>query len=162
MSTTPWPHRQRILRALGVVPCVLRERADAAHAVAPADVVSPVADAATGAARCVLVLPAGCPHRADAILERAAASFGPLCRPLARVEVADDQPAGPVPEAAVYLAFGEAQAHALGRALPAAVMAQADVVLLDLPQTLLQAGGKRRLWQALGRLRRQRRDATGG
>ena len=36
-----------------------------------------------------------------------------------------------VPAAKAYLVFGEAQAHALGRALPAAVMQRAQIVLAD-------------------------------
>ena len=62
---------------------------------------------------------------------------------------------GDVPEALAYLVFGEAQAHALGRALPAAVMHQAQIVLADEPAWCWRsAGAKRRLWSALRSLRR--------
>ena len=54
-----------------------------------------------------------------------------------------------------YLVFGDAQAHALGRALPAAVMSQALIVLADEPKLVLaDAAAKRRLWNALRSVRR--------
>jgi len=60
-----------------------------------------------------------------------------------------------VPPVRAYLVFGQAQAHALGRELPAAVMNQAQIVLADEPsQVLANGGGKRRLWTALRQLRR--------
>ena len=60
-----------------------------------------------------------------------------------------------VPHAPAYLVFGQAQAHALGRALPASVMRDAHIVLADTPAEILaQANSKRRLWQALRTLRR--------
>ena len=60
-----------------------------------------------------------------------------------------------VPHAPAYLVFGQAQAHALGRALPAQVMRDAHIVLADAPADILaQSVAKRRLWQALRTLRR--------
>jgi hypothetical protein len=73
----------------------------------------------------------------------------------ARVTVKDGQLAGDVPEARAYLVFGEAQAHALGRTLPPAVMHRAQIVLADEPALVLtRADAKRRLWSALRTLRR--------
>jgi len=67
-----------------------------------------------------------------------------------------------VPEAQAYLVFGEAQAHALGRALPAAVMHQAQIVLADEPALVLtSADAKRRLWNALRSVRRALAAAGG-
>jgi hypothetical protein len=58
--------------------------------------------------------------------------------------------------------FGEAQAHALGRGLPVAVLQRAQIVLVDdLAQVLAEAGAKRRLWGALRRLRRTLATAGG-
>lgn len=60
-----------------------------------------------------------------------------------------------VPEARAYLVFGEAQAHALGRKLPAAVLHRAQIVLADEPALVLtSAAAKRRLWNALRSVRR--------
>jgi ABC-type lipoprotein export system ATPase subunit len=62
---------------------------------------------------------------------------------------------GDVPEARAYLVFGEAQAHALGRALPAAALHRAQIMLADEPATVLtSAAAKRRLWNALRNVRR--------
>ena len=72
-----------------------------------------------------------------------------------RVTVSGGQLAAGVPEARAYLVFGEAQAHALGRTLPAAAMHQAQIVLADEPALILTSGSaKRRLWSALRSLRR--------
>ncbi len=147
-------HRRRLLRALGVTPYALRTATPAAVSPGAAPAVGPAAGTVSGA-RCVLVLPHDCGQQVLAVLERALASFGALLQPSACIMVADDgQVAGDIPAAPAYLVLGERQAHALGRSLPADVMAGAEVVLLDLPQALLQAGGKRRLWQALCGLRR--------
>jgi hypothetical protein len=63
----------------------------------------------------------------------------------------------------VYLVFGQAQAHALGRELPAAVMSEAHIALVDEPGPLLfGADGKRRLWAALRQARRALGRARGG
>lgn len=144
-------HRRRLLHAMGVTPYALRVRAGGDEPVVAEHA------AATGGAEevgCVLMLPGGYDRRQLAVLEQAMRSLGAGFAPAVHVTVVDGQPSGPVPAASAYLAFGEAQAHALGRNLSAEVMAAADVVLLDQPQTLLQADGKRRLWQALGGVRR--------
>ena len=52
------------------------------------------------------------------------------------------------------VAFGQAQAHALGRELPSAVLNAAQIVLADEPAVLLAGAAKRRLWTALRQLRR--------
>jgi len=60
-----------------------------------------------------------------------------------------------VPRAPAYLVFGQAQAHALGRALTAEAMHDAHIVLADAPAEILaQAAAKRRLWLAMRTLRR--------
>ena len=104
---------------------------------------------------CVAVLPQGCSARELDLLGRALATCGAALARAARVTVSDGQLAADVPEARAYLVFGEAQAHALGRALPAAAMHQAQIVLADEPALLLtSAGAKRRLWNALRSVRR--------
>lgn len=104
---------------------------------------------------CVMVLRAGCHTRELDLLGRALGSGGARLARAARVIVCDGQLAAEVPVAKAYLVFGEAQAHALGRGLPAAVMQQAQIVLVDeLAQVLRDAAAKRRLWIALRTLRR--------
>jgi ABC-type lipoprotein export system ATPase subunit len=72
-----------------------------------------------------------------------------------RILVREGSPTAAVPPVRAYLVFGQAQAHALGRELPAAVMNQAQIVLADEPRQALASGaGKRRLWTALRQLRR--------
>ncbi len=141
-------HRSRVLRALGLTPWVRRAMPGGSAAGMPQ------ADAAAGVA-CVVVLPAGCSTRELDLLGRALTAGGALLARAARVSVSGAQLATPVPEARAYLVFGEAQAHALGRCLPAAVMQQAQIVLADEPALVLtRADAKRRLWSALRSLRR--------
>ena len=141
-------HRARVLRALGVTPWVRR--------TAASDTAEPVAASNTGAGvTCVVVLPQGCSTRELDLLGRAFNAFGVMLARAARVTVQDGQLAGVVPEARAYLVFGEAQAHALGRALSPAVMHRAQIVLADEPALVLtRADAKRRLWSALRTLRR--------
>lgn len=140
-------HRARLLRALGVTPWVQR-----AAPMPPAVVPAPLTDVPAGA--CVVVLPAGCEPRALDLLGRALTAFGPALARAARIEVRDGQLATP-PLARAYLVFGETQARALGRELPAAVLNQAHIVLADEPAGIHADGaGKRRLWNALRSLRR--------
>ena len=139
-------HRTRVLRALGVVPW--RRRAMAA--VEP--VAQPVTMELPSSTSVVVVLPQGCTVRELDLLGRALCAFGPNLARAARIEVTD---ATQVPHAQAYLVFGQAQAHALGRALPADVMRDAHIVLADAPNELLsQAASKRRLWHALRSMRR--------
>jgi ABC-type phosphate/phosphonate transport system ATPase subunit len=56
--------------------------------------------------------------------------------------------------------FGQAQAHALGRALPADAMRSAHIVLADLPADLFDPAAKRRLWHTLRGLRRALATST--
>lgn len=145
------PHRERVLRALGVTPWVRRTVASSAPEPEAASVdVAP----AIVAGDCVVVLPAGCSPRELDLIGRALMTCGPAVARAARIEVSNGRL--PVtPEARAYLVFGEAQAHALGRELPAATLSQAHIVLADEPSSVLNSGaGKRRLWNALRALRR--------
>ncbi len=145
-------HRARVLRALGVTPWVRRAAPGLSVDVA-ASVPSSTAPGADVV--CVVVLPQGCSTRELDLLGRALNACGAMLARAARVTVSDGQLAADVPAAAAYLVFGEAQAHALGRALPAGVMQRAQIVLADEPALVLtSAGAKRRLWSALRNLRR--------
>ncbi|MES2312937.1 MAG: hypothetical protein V4566_11615 [Pseudomonadota bacterium] len=145
-------HRDRVLRALGVTPWVRRTAPEL-----PAGAIEsnpPMADTDAGVA-CVVVLPEGCSTRELDLLGRALNACGAALARAARVTVRGGQLAADLPEARAYLVFGEAQAHALGRTLPAAAMHQAQIVLADEPALVLtSAGAKRRLWSALRNLRR--------
>ncbi|GAA0692448.1 hypothetical protein FHW84_000264 [Dyella sp. SG562] len=149
-------HRSRVLRALGVTPWVRRD--------APSMPSTPTDDAPaaeTAAGHCVVLLPAGCEPRALDLLGRALTAFGPALARAARIEVRDGRLAA-VPLAKAYLVFGEAQAHALGRELPAAMLQQAHIVLADEPGAVHGSGaGKRRLWTALRSLRRALAETAG-
>ncbi|MEO9215203.1 MAG: hypothetical protein ABI227_06095 [Rhodanobacter sp.] len=145
-------HRDRVLHALGVTPWV--RRAAAALPVNMAGSNPLMVDTASGIA-CVVVLPEGCSTRELDLLGRALNACGAALARAARVTVRGGQLAADVPEARAYLVFGEAQAHALGRTLPAAAMHQAQIVLADEPALVLtSAAAKRRLWSALRSLRR--------
>jgi hypothetical protein len=113
-------------------------------------------------AACVVVLPQDCSARELDLVGRALNACGAALARAARVTVSGGQLAAGVPEAQAYLVFGEAQAHALGRALPAAVMHQAQIVLADEPALVLtSADAKRRLWNALRSVRRALAAAGG-
>lgn len=103
----------------------------------------------------MVILPEVCSTRALDLLGRAFNACGaPLAR-APRIRARGGELAGDVPEARVYLVFGDAQAHALGRALSSVVMNQAHILLADDPALVLtNAGAKRRLWSALRSLRR--------
>jgi hypothetical protein len=145
--------RTRLLRALGVTSWVQR----AARSTPPGDPASAtmtLPDLAAGVA-CVVVLPDGCSTRELDLLGRLLNACGATLARAARVRVIDGQLAADVPQAHAYLVFGEAQAHALGRTLPAAAMHRAQIVLADpLSLVLTSADAKRRLWSALRSLRR--------
>lgn len=149
VAATP-AHRTRVLRALGLTPWVRRMRM-AAAAPTPAPEF-----AATGpGVACVVVLPEQCTARELDLLGRALSAGGAWLARSARVRVKAGQLAADVPAAQAYLVFGEAQAHALGRVLPTAVMNQALIVLADEPELVLgSSAAKRRLWSALRSLRR--------
>lgn len=153
-SRGPVSRRTRVLRELGVTPWVRRETANplpAEVASAPAPSMAP----APSPASCVVLLPEGCAARELDLLGRALAAYGPEVARAGRIPVKDGRPAAAVPAVRAYLVFGQAQAHALGRELPAAVMNQAQIVLADEPREVLASGaGKRRLWTALRQLRR--------
>ncbi len=152
-------HRDRVLRALGVTPWVRRAMPDLLPGLAESNPL--MMDAAAGIA-CVVVLPEGCSTRELDLLGRALNACGAALARAARITVSDGQLAADLPEARAYLVFGEAQAHALGRGLPAAAMHQAQIVLADEPALVLtSAGAKRRLWSALRSLRRALATAGG-
>jgi hypothetical protein len=146
-------HRARVLRALGLVPWV-RRAASAPPAARGATVASAHGDDAPGS--CVVVLPDGCATRELDLLGRTFGACGAWLARAARVSVnASGELAQEPPSARAYLVFGETQAHALGRSLPAEVMQRAQIVLVDEPSHVLShAASKRRLWIALRTLRR--------
>ncbi|WP_250625137.1 hypothetical protein [Pinirhizobacter soli] len=145
--------RQReVNRLLGLSPVRLRARGPMMADSATPAAGEPAADM-SGAA-CVLILPAGCSPSALDMLGRAVQAYGPTLARAARIEVRDGR-LPDVPAARAYLAFGSEQAQALGRELPAAVLAAAEVVLVDSPTTLQgDAAAKRRLWTAMRTVRR--------
>lgn len=148
-------HRQRILQALGVMPLALRRR--------QATMVEPPENHAMGtigSTPCVLVMPEGGTERQQRLVMQAMQALGGGFARAPRMTVKAGELDEPVPPASAYLVFGESQARALGRSLPTAVMAAAEVLLLDEPQTLLEAAGKRRLWQAVSGLRRHWRETA--
>jgi hypothetical protein len=155
---TDTTHRARVLRALGMVPWVRR--------AAPAPVTQDAMASsqhhdAPGA--CVVILPGGCDTRELDLLGRALGACGAWLARAARVSVnAAGELAEAPPAARAYLVFGETQAHALGRSLPAEVMQRAQIVLVDEPsQVLSQAASKRRLWTAVRTLHRALAGVTG-
>lgn len=141
-------HRGDVLRALGITSWRLRQP------VAPG-MPAPTGDVAGDTARCVVLLPAIVGTRELDLLGRALTAAGAALARAARIRVpADANADAAVPPAAAYLACGEAQAHAIGRSLPAQATAAAQIVLVDPPDRLLHdAGAKRRLWIALRTLR---------
>ncbi|GLQ50195.1 DNA polymerase III subunit psi [Dyella flava] len=142
-------HRSRVLQALGVVPWRRRALAAVPEAAETAAVAESISSADV-----VIVLPPGSAVRELDLLGRALYAFGPQLARAARVEASDSETMQ-VPHAKAYLVFGQAQAHTLGRALPADVMRDAHIVLADAPAEVLgQAAAKRRLWQALRSVRR--------
>jgi len=148
-------HRERVLRALGVTPWVRRTAANRPVGMAQPEPASGVVAGTTAGADCVVVLPAGCSTRELDLLGRALSAGGPMLARAARITVSDGQLAANVPRARAYLVFGEAQAHVLGRDLPAAALHRAQIVLADEPALVLtRADAKRRLWSALRSLRR--------
>jgi hypothetical protein len=150
-SREPLSRRTRVLRVLGVTPWVRRRVVGA-----PAENATlPDAVPAVSPASCVVLLPEGCGARELDLLGRALAAFGAELARAGRILVKDGRPTATVPAVRAYLVFGQAQAHALGRELPAAAMNQAQIVLADEPHEVLASGaGKRRLWMALRQLRR--------
>jgi len=152
-------HRARVLRALGMVPWV-RRVAPAPLATQDIAVAATHGDDAPGA--CVVVLPGGCATRELDLLGRTFGACGAWLARAARVSVNAGELAGEPPAARAYLVFGETQAHALGRSLPAEVMQRAQIVLVDEPsQVLAYAASKRRLWTAVRTLHRALAGVTG-
>ncbi len=155
-------HRARVLRALGVTPWQRRPAPAAAAAEADPEYADATAAGTAAGVACVVVLPQDCSARELDLVGRALNACGAALARAARITVSGGQLAAGVPEARAYLVFGEAQAHALGRTLPAAVMNQAQIVLADEPALVLSsAGAKRRLWNALRSVRRALAAAGG-
>ena len=151
-------HRLRVLRALGITPWARRAPG---VAMPRTDTANGPAWSAASRGACVIVLGQGNGTRELDLLGRALNACGPALARAARVTASAGQLAD-VPAAAIYLVFGEAQAHALGRYLPVAVLQSSDVVLVDeLTQVLTDAGAKRRLWGALRRVRQTLAAAAG-
>lgn len=147
--SVPAGHRARVLQALDITPWVRRSAPVMAGATA-----QPERSLASDVA-CVVVLPEQCSTRELDLIGRALNACGAGLARAARIRVRAGQLGADVPGAAAYLVFGEAQAHALGRSLPVAVMQQAQIVLADEPALVLSsAAAKRRLWSALRSLRR--------
>ncbi|MDQ6646410.1 MAG: hypothetical protein M3Y93_04135 [Pseudomonadota bacterium] len=147
-TNRPAGHRARILRALGVMPWLRRS-------VAPVVNSESSTSATTADVGCVVILPEVCTTRELDLLGRALNACGASIARAPRIRARGGELTDDVPEARVYLVFGDAQAHALGRALPSAVMNQAQILLADDPALVLtHAGAKRRLWSALRSLRR--------
>lgn len=144
--------RTAVLHALGLTPWVLRApAAQSAAGIAPMD--APPADVSP--VSCVVLVPAGAPPRAMDLLGRALSACGAELARAGRISVSDGRLSAPVPHAPVYLVFGQAQAHALGRELPAGVMSAAHIAMADEPEQLLAAAeSRRRLWSALRQVRR--------
>lgn len=156
MAAVPLDSRRRAaLQAMGITPWAMRARAEAAAQSFAEEPDAAPARAAQPSGRCVVLLPAGADARALDLLGRALTACGAEIARAGRIRVADGQLSETVPHASVYLVFGQAQAHALGRELPAAVMSDAHIALVDEPGPLLfGAEGKRRLWAALRQARR--------
>ncbi|GAB3031520.1 hypothetical protein GCM10027285_12850 [Oleiagrimonas citrea] len=156
--------RHERLRALGVTPYRLRSSRDAAAAPESALVAAePVAvgTAATNSSNavvpCVLLLPSACSPRTLDLIGRCMHAFGADFARAPRLAVGESGTLDTPPVARAYLAFGDAQARALGHVLDAEVMRAAEIVLLDAPDALHAGGAKQRLWQALKALRRRLR-----
>ena len=148
LAQTSLAHRERVLRALGVTPWVRRVSGQ------PDVVAESAGPSAVSSGECVVLLPAGCSPRELDLVGRALMACGAALARAPRFEVSNGQLPS-APEARAYLVFGEAQAHALGRELPAAALSRAHIVLADEPAGILaSAAGKRRLWNALRSLRR--------
>lgn len=150
--------RDRMLRALGVVPMALRvsRRPPVVSAPSPMPVALavPVPAASDERITLLLLLPAGsaADARQQALLRAAVA-----CLPAAlqRAPWLEVDAAVPPPRARAYLAFGQEALQALGRALSAAEQQAVCVIGVEAPALLLaEPARKRGLWRALKTLRR--------
>lgn len=151
-QSVPGSHRTRVLQALDITPWV--RRAPPRETPGDGTAAQPLAGAGSDVA-CVVVLPEQCSARELDLIGRALSACGAGIARAARIRTSHGQLGTDVPEAPAYLVFGEAQAHALGRSLPVAVMQRAQIVLADEPALVLgSAAAKRRLWSALRSLRR--------
>jgi hypothetical protein len=151
VAAPPAAHRRRVLDALGVTPYVLRGRSGE-RATAQETHGSPVA--ATATASCVTVIPESTTDRQRRLLASAMQALGSDFARAACIVASDGGLREPPPDAAVYVAFGQAAREALQGHQP-----QGEVLVLDAPDALLQPKGKRQLWQVLRAWRRRSRTA---
>lgn len=153
--------RDRVLRALGVMPMTLRVPRRSPASIPPSVASAPPPAAADEriALLLLLLLPAGtaADARQHALLRAAVAC---LPAPLQRAPWLEVDAAVPPPRARAYLAFGHEALQALGRTLSAAEQRAACVVGVDAPALLLaEPARKRSLWRALKTLRRALAEA---
>lgn len=144
--------RARILRALGVTAYRLRTHAVDETSPLPDEI--PMVTAVAGAVALVTLLPAQADARHLDLVGHALQSFGAHFARAPRIRVASGRAMQAIPPAHIYLVFGRDQAQALGREVPAAQVDAAQVLLVDAPEQLQCANGKRELWRALKRARR--------
>lgn len=151
--------RDRVLRALGVVPMTLRVPRRSPAPIPPSVASAPPPAAADERIALLLLLPAGtaADARQHALLRAAVAC---LPAPVQRAPWLEVDAAVPPPRARAYLAFGHEALQALGRTLSAAEQRAACVVGVDAPALLLaEPARKRSLWRALKTLRRALAEA---
>jgi len=145
-------HRARVLCTLGFVPWARRVRPEAEREAGAAGTKGLQSPPVTGTA-CVVVLAQDCSPAALDLLGRAMHAGGPLLARAGRIQMRAGKLDG-VPAAASYLVFGEAQAEALRRSLPAALAASTSIMVVDeLAKVLAEGRAKQRLWVALRGLR---------
>lgn len=152
--------RQRFLRALGVVPLVLRVPVDvAAVPPSPRPAVPPVAAPVVRSVVCV-VLPDAAPTSRDAVAKMFAA-IGIDAGVIRWLAATTDHLDAPPPDALAYVAFGHAATRALGAALPSARREAATVVVVASEPAAWRAqpGLRRAVWSALRPLRHAWRTA---
>lgn len=145
--------RDRVLRALGVMPMTLRVPRRSPASIPPSVASAPPPAAVDERIALLLLLPAGtaADPRQHALLRAAVAC---LPTPVQRAPWLEVDAAVPPPRARAYLAFGHEALQALGRTLSAAEQQAACVVGVDAPALLLaEPARKRSLWRALKTLR---------
>lgn len=128
--------RLQQLQAMGIQPWRLRRP--------PAEVQPALAESGVG---CVVLVPVDCDLRIRDLLARALQAAGPVLARAGCISMNPAQMSAPPPAAAYLLLDGRLEA-AVAAARPQAVRHG-----LDHPQQLLDAQGKRRLWQCLRAIR---------
>lgn len=146
--------RDRALRALGVVPMVLRVPRRPPASIPLLTPAAPAAAVVDERITLLLLLPAGtaADARQQALL-RAAVACLPV--PVQRAPWLEVDAVVPPPRARAYLVFGSEALQALGCTLSAVEQQSVCVVGVDAPVLLLaEPARKRSLWRALKTLRR--------